>query len=49
MLVIGGTLPSMLLCVRECVFLVGFRTCFAVGFGAAMIGGAFDIQVSGGI
>jgi hypothetical protein len=49
-LVIGGTLPRMLFCVRwDCVCLVNFYACLVVGFGASMMGGALVILVSAGI
>ncbi len=43
--VIGGKVPGILFCVmRWCTRFVDFRCHFVVGFGAFIIGGAFDIQ-----
>ena len=43
--VIGGTLPGTLLCVmRRWTLFVDFSTRFVVGFGAFIMGGAFDIR-----
>jgi hypothetical protein len=43
--VIGGTVPGILLHVsRRCTRFVNFSTCFVVGLGAFMIGGASDIR-----
>jgi hypothetical protein len=47
--VIGRTLPGTLFRICwECVHLVSFNARLVVGFGAAMIGGALVIHVSGG-
>ena len=43
--VIGGTVPWILFCVmRWCTRFVDFSACFVVGFGAFIMGGAFDIR-----
>ena len=42
--VIGGTVPGTLLCVmRRWTLFVDFSTRFVIGFGAFIMGGAFDI------
>ena len=43
--VIGGTVPGILFCVmRWCTCFVDFSARFVVGFGAFIMGGAFDIR-----
>jgi hypothetical protein len=48
MMIIGGTLPGMLLHVqRECICVVFFNRLSSVGFGVVMIAGASVILVKG--
>ena len=43
--VISGTVPGILFCVKcWCTCFVDFMFCFVVGFGAFIMGGAFDIR-----